>query len=126
MDTAKSEAFVRIAPRSVPRINSYDHVSRSPVLVVSTGTTFFHLDLEELTPEEAAATVTRMRSALEVYAGQLAEWQERAAMDACGPYVFPPVPYGIPGDVPDGDVTDGDVPAGEGGDAGDGPAGDAR
>lgn len=116
MDTAKSEAFVRIAPRSVPRINSYDYVARSPVLVVTTGTTFVHLDLEELTPEEAHATVTRMRSALEVYAEQLAEWQERAAADACGPYVIPPVPYGKWGDVQADEADDG-----QGGPAGDAP-----
>lgn len=99
MDSTRSEALVRIAPRAVPRINSYDYGSRSPVLVVTTGSTFFHLDLEELTAEEAQATVTRMRSALEVFAEQLAEWQRRAASDACGPYAIPPVPYGTWGPI---------------------------
>ena len=115
MDYTRSEALMRVAPRSVPRVSALDYAHRGPVLVVSTGATFVHLDLEELTPDEAQATVTRLRSALEVFREQLADWHERAASDRTGPYPIPPLVYGTPDDDAG---TDTDSDAGPGGDVG--------
>ena len=115
MAFTRSEALMRVTFRSVPRVSSLDYAHRGPVLVVSTGATFVNLDLEELTPEEAQATVTRLRSALEVFGDQLADWHKRAATDKTGPYPVPPLVYGsAEQDDASGIATDG----GAGGDAG--------
>lgn len=116
----RSEALVRLAPRSVPRVASYDYAHRCPVLTISTGATFFHLDLEELTAEEADATLARLRSALAVFGEQLADWQKRATADRTGAYPIPPVPYGVPGEDHAGGGS-GDGPGGSGGGSGAGP-----